>query len=132
MLQQQLGFTPVYLVNLETVANTYTAEPGSNTVFDFKNGNPLADTKVGTFRKEAGANLDFVDASGKQQMGIVDKFQKTASSDLSSAKSNMGSAGLSTGFKNLGQATNNMFSVQGDRFNAVDKTMKTQFGLLML
>ena len=41
-------------------------------MFDFNNGDPMANTKVNDMHKEAGASIDFSGASGKQEIGVID------------------------------------------------------------
>ena len=62
------------LVNLESVMNQFTANAGSDTVFDFKNGDPLAATNIGSLRKEKDGRLHFAGANGHTQAAVVDRF----------------------------------------------------------
>ena len=60
------------LQNLKNTVAEYEAKSGSETMFDFNNGDPMANTKVNDMHKEAGASIDFSGASGKQEIGVID------------------------------------------------------------
>ena len=63
-------------MNIETNVKEYHAGKGSETMFDFSKGDPLAGTTVTDMHKSAGANIDFNGATGNQEIGVVDQFQK--------------------------------------------------------
>ena len=70
------------LINLKntqgTTVNEFEAKKGSSTMFDFKNGDPLANTKIKDMHMKAGAAVDFNGANGKQEMGITNQLGKGA------------------------------------------------------
>ena len=61
-------------MNLETDVKEFDAKKGSETEFDFSKGDPLADTNITDMHKEAGADIDFNDATTDQKLGVIDKF----------------------------------------------------------
>ena len=63
-----------YLQNLKTEIAEYEAKKGSQTMFDFNNGDPLKGTHVADMHKQAGASINFSGASGKQELGGIDQF----------------------------------------------------------
>ena len=68
------------LMNLATQKGTsikeFEAKKGSQTMFDFQNGDPMANTKIKDMHMKAGANVDFAGASGKQELGVMNQFEK--------------------------------------------------------
>ena len=48
-------------------------------MMDFKNGNPLKNTKINDMHMNKGASVDFSGATGKQELGVMDKFEKGSS-----------------------------------------------------
>ena len=48
-------------------------------MMDFKNGNPLKNTKINDMHMKKGASVDFSGATGKQELGVMDKFEKGSS-----------------------------------------------------
>ena len=75
------------LMNLETDIKEYHAGAGSETMFDFSKGDPLAGTHIDDMHKTAGANIDFTGATGQQELGVVDQFQKGSQKRLDAAAS---------------------------------------------
>ena len=59
-----------------TSINEFEAKKGSETMFDFQNGDPLANTHIKDMHMKAGANIDFAGASGKQELGIANQIEK--------------------------------------------------------
>ena len=59
------------LLNLNTEIGAFHGKAGSDTVFDYSKGDPLAASNVGKMSKEAGANLHFNGANGHQQLGVT-------------------------------------------------------------
>ena len=45
-------------------------------MFDYNNGNPLANTDINDMHMRKGASIDFSGASGKQELGVMNKFEK--------------------------------------------------------
>ena len=68
-LEQYMG-----LANLASNVNEYHAKSGSNSIFDFSKGDPLATTTVNDLHKDKGAALRFNEASADQQQGVTGKF----------------------------------------------------------
>ena len=52
----------------------FEAKAGSQTMFDFNNGDPLANTDVTDMHMQKGAAIDFDGASGKQEVAVLGKF----------------------------------------------------------
>ena len=52
-------------MNLVNNIGEYHAGAGSETMFDFANGDPLAGTNIADMHKSAGASIDFNNATGK-------------------------------------------------------------------
>ena len=67
-----------YLQNLSETQGTnikeFEAKAGSQTMFDFNNGDPLANTDVTDMHMQKGAAIDFDGASGKQEVAVLGKF----------------------------------------------------------
>ena len=67
---QRIGNSNFALVNLGqshgTNVNEFEAKKGSETMFDFNNGDPLANTNMGKMSMEAGAGVNFSGETGKQ------------------------------------------------------------------
>merc|ERR1712178_91047 len=68
-----------------TNVNEFEAKKGSETMFDFKNGDPLANSNIKDMHMKAGASVDFNGASGKQEMGVMNKFEKGSHSRVMGA-----------------------------------------------
>ena len=64
----------VKLMDLNTDMQEYHAKAGSNSMFDFSRGDPLANTHITDMHKDAGANLNFHGSSGAQEMGVINRF----------------------------------------------------------
>ena len=45
-------------------------------MFDFQNGDPLANTNIDDMHMKAGASIDFAGASGKQELGVMNRFEQ--------------------------------------------------------
>ena len=63
-------------MSLKNNIGEYHAEKGSNTNFDFSKHNPLEGTTIDDAHKTAGAHINFHNATGKQEIGVIDHFQK--------------------------------------------------------
>ena len=67
-----------YLQNLSetqgTNINEFEAKAGSETMFDYNNGDPLANTDITDMHMQKGAAIDFSGASGKQEVAVLDNF----------------------------------------------------------
>ena len=102
-----------------TSINEFEAKKGSQTMFDFKNGDPLANTHVKDMHMRAGAKIDFAGASGKQEMGVMDQMQKgTQARTMTAAKNakhNLNAADT---------ALNDQSAVMDAKFKAVDHAFK--------
>ena len=59
------------LANLNTDVKEYHAKSGSNSIFDFSKGDPLATTTVTDLHKDKGAALSFNGATADQQQGVT-------------------------------------------------------------
>merc|ERR1712167_232114 len=106
-LEQLMDY--IEMENLKTDIGKFHAKGGSDTVFDYSKGNPLASSNVGKLSKEAGAKLHFNGASGHDQLDVTGKFQKGTASNFYDAK---GHAAKMAGMKN-------MESVMHDQHNAM-------------
>ena len=62
------------LQNLVTDVHEFHAKDGSNTIFDFNKGDPLATTTVNDLHKDKGAQLSFAGATANQQQGVTGRF----------------------------------------------------------
>ena len=112
-------------MNLRSNMNEYHAQSGSNTMFDFKKGNPLATTNVNDMHKDAGAKLSFNGATGNQQMGVVNQFMNGSQRRLTDA--------LASGnWDQKATATDNHFDTFNDKFKAFDVKQREAFGMLLL
>ena len=119
---EDLGFG---LMNLNTAVGEYHARAGSTTMMDFSRGDPLANTKVNDMHKDAGARIAFNGSTGKQELGVIDRFQAGSQARLTEAlKTNNWDAKAT--------ATNNHFDTFNDRFTAFDHNMKDAFHILLL
>ena len=89
----------------------FHAKKGSKAIFDFKNGDPLATSKVADMHKDKGAKLAFNGATADQQVGVTNEFLKGSQSRLTDAK----------GLNNIATAMDNHFDTLDDHFKAVDR-----------
>ena len=71
------------LMNLATTKGTnikeFDAKAGSETMMDFNNGDPLANTKINDMHMHKGSSVDFSGATGEQELGVMDQFEKGSS-----------------------------------------------------
>ena len=51
-----------------TNVNEYEAKAGSETMMDFNNGDPLANTNINDMHMKKGASVDFSGATGQQEL----------------------------------------------------------------
>ena len=58
----------------------FEAKAGSETMFDYNNGDPLANTDITDMHMKKGAAIDFSGATGKKEVAVLDTFQKGSSS----------------------------------------------------
>jgi hypothetical protein len=77
--RQRMGYDAFWgLQNLSETQGTnikeFEAKAGSQTMFDFNNGDPLANTDVTDMHMQKGAAIDFDGASGKQEVAVLGKF----------------------------------------------------------
>ena len=102
-------------MDLKTDMSEYHAKSGSNSMFDFSKGDPLKNTNIKDMHKDAGANLNFHGSTGKQEMGVVDRFQQGAEKRLTAATSGKGG--------DRWTAINNQMDTMNDRFKAMNHIM---------
>jgi len=78
-----------------TNINEFEAKAGSQTMMDFTNGNPLANSDIKDMHMKKGASIDFAGASGKQEVNVMNKFEKGSSRRAKDAikSGNMNAAG---------------------------------------
>ena len=62
------------LQQLYTSIKDFETNAGSNTIFDYRNTDPLANTHIGTMLKHDGAKLTFVGATGDQHYDVANRF----------------------------------------------------------
>ena len=118
-------FVPSFrLMDLATDMNEYHAKKGSNSMFDFSKGDPLKNTNIKDLHKDAGAHLNFHGATGKQEIGVVNKFQKGAEKRLNDATHGKGG--------NRWTAINNQMDTMNDRFTAMNHVMNDAKKVLLL
>ena len=83
-LKMMMQDAPPKLQNLSETQGTnikeFEAKAGSETMFDYNNGDPLANTDITDMHMQKGAAIDFSGASGKQEVAVLDTFQKGSAS----------------------------------------------------
>ena len=114
------------LMNLVNNVNEYDAKKGSETMFDYSKGDPLAGTKITDMHKEAGASIDFNGATGTQEVGVTDKFQQGSQKRVDAAVK--GDMNTDAGKQALATANANQFDTINDKFNAVNDQLTDAFG----
>ena len=127
LINRPMGYKPrgqFRLMDLATDMNEYHAKKGSNLMFDFSKGDPLKNTNIKDLHKDAGAHLNFHGASGKQEMGVVNKFQQGAEKRLNDATHGKGG--------NRWTAINNQMDTMNDRFTAMNHVMADAKKVLLL
>ena len=113
------------MLNLATQIGSYEANRGSNTIFDYRNTDPLANTKVKSYLEHDGANLSFVGATGKQELGVTNKFLDGSTAQLDAAKRQAG--GDLQSQTNLFHANADQFHTLDDQFKAVNHSIGDAF-----
>ena len=113
------------LLNLATQIGSYEANDGSNTIFDYRNTDPLANTHVKSYLEHDGANLSFVGATGKQQQTVTGKFLDGSTAQLDAAKAQAG--GDIQSQTNLFHANADQFHTLDDQFKAVNHSISDAF-----
>ena len=71
-----------------TQINEFEAKKGSETMFDFQNGDPLANTNIDDMHMKAGASIDFNGASGMQEIGVMNRFEQGSHTRVMDAAKN--------------------------------------------
>ena len=86
------GLSTFGLMNLAdikgTQINEFEAKKGSETMFDFQNGDPLANTNIDDMHMKAGASIDFNGATGMQEVGVMNRFEQGSHTRVMDAAKN--------------------------------------------
>ena len=125
----RIGDSDFALMNLKDTKGTnvkeFEAKKGSETMMDFSHGDPLANSKIGDMHMKAGASIDFNGASGKQEMGVMNKFDKGASTRLNAAVK-------SKDMSKAGTAMDDKWATQDIKNKALDHAEKDAFKVVLL
>ena len=81
---------PLYLQNLITQIKEFETMPNSTAIFDYRNTDPMQNTKIGTMLKHVGANIKLIGASGTQEYDLNSQFAKGASKQIIDGSNQLG------------------------------------------
>ena len=117
------------LEELFTSIKDFETNAGSNTIFDYRNTDPLKNTQFGSMLKHDGAKLTFIGATGDQHYDTANRFLDGSTKQimdnqkaLASGTNLQGAAHDKLMDDNL-SALHDQFSTLGDVFDGMNQKM---------